>query len=283
MDEKAIASGLEHFRGLWEDKRGKSVGHSPQIWDARADDWITEVEAEPERKMERVVDTADFLRSRGLLGTGSAVVVVGCGPGLFVKEFAKTAGSALGLDFSQRFIGYAAEKAAEAGIKNAKFEYCDFAEEDISRFEGRFDLAFSSITPATGSWDGIEKLMSLSRAYCCNVSFGKIQDAVAEQISREVFGEKFCPRWDGSSFYALLNIIWLLGYYPELHYYDDVREDAVMPTRSEAEYFAQLSRHYDAEDVDKVLHWLEKNGETKTHRATRYSLILWDIRRRDER
>jgi hypothetical protein len=129
----------------------------------------------------------------------------------------------------------------------------------------------------------MEKFMRLSRAFCCNVSFVKIGDALAERISLEVFGEKFRPRWDGSSFYALFNILWLQGYYPGTHYYDEERTDVIVPSREEAEYFAQLCCHNDAEDIEKVLHWLDKNGEAETQRATRYGLILWDIRRKDER
>jgi SAM-dependent methyltransferase len=274
---------IEDYRELWENKRGRSVGHSPAIWDVRADDWISEVEAEPERKLARVKDTADFLRLRGLLIRGHSVVDVGCGPGLFPYEFAKTAGSALGLDFSQRFVDYATEKAKAAGVNNVRYEYCDFLKDDTSAYNGKFDLAFSSITPATGTWESMQKLVLLSRAYCCNVSFVNVSDTLAEQISREVFEEEFKPRWDGTSFYALMNIVWLEGHYPETHYYDDVREDIIEPTRGEAEYFAQLCKHYESEDAEKTLRWLEEKGEQRCLRKTRYGLILWDIRRKDKR
>jgi SAM-dependent methyltransferase len=283
MEEKAIQADLEYFIKRWEGKRGKSVGHSPAIWDDRADEWIAELEAEPEYKTARALDTATYLRRRGLLTKDSSVVDIGCGPGLFAAEFAKTAGSALGVDYSRRFVEYAGEKALEAGLTNARFECYDFVEEDTSRYDGGFDLAFSSITPATCTWERMQKFMRLTRAYCCNVSFVKIKDQVAEQISRDLFGETFRPRWDGSGFYALLNIIWLLGYYPETHYYDDVRTDPIAATREEAEYFAQLCCHNDKGDVDKVVQWLEEHKETQTKRETRYGLILWDVRRKDER
>jgi SAM-dependent methyltransferase len=274
---------IDDFIDLWENKRGKSIGHSPAIWDVRADDWISEVEAEPERKMARVKDTAEFLRSKGLLAGDSTVVDVGCGPGLFPAEFAKTAGSALGLDFSKRFVEYATEKAKTSGINNAKYEYCDFLNDDTSKYNGEFDLAFSSITPATGTWKSMQKLINLSRAYCCNVSFVNVGDTLAEQISREVFAESFKPRWDGTSFFALMNIVWLEGHYPETHYYDDIREDVVEPTLAEAEYFAQLCLHNNPEDIEKTLRWLEKNGTQRCRRNTRYGLILWDTRRKDSR
>jgi SAM-dependent methyltransferase len=274
---------IEYYKDLWEMKRGKSVGHSPAIWDVRADDWICEVESEPERKLARVRDTADYLRSMGLLGPDSTVVDVGCGPGLFPAEFAKTAGNALGIDFSRKFVEYAEEKAQAAGIKNVSYEYCDFINDDTSKYNGKFDLAFSSITPATGTWSSMQKLILLSRAYCCNVSFVNVSDTLAKQISQDVFGEEFKPRWDGTSFYALLNILWLQGHYPLTHYYDDIREDVVLPVLGEAEYFAQLCLHNNQEDIEKTLRWLEKHGEQRVERKTRYGLILWDTRRKDAR
>ncbi|MDR0817703.1 MAG: class I SAM-dependent methyltransferase [Clostridiales Family XIII bacterium] len=283
MDKKTMELSVEYYQELWDGKRAASVGHSPEIWDGRAEEWIAEIEDNPPGKLARVLDTADFLRSRGLLTPDTSAIDVGCGPGLFVAEFAKTAGSAVGLDFSRRFVGYAGDKAHEAGLSNAQYEYCDFTKDDTSRFEGRFDLAFSSITPATSTWELMKKFMRLSRAFCCNVSFLNVKDSLAEQISHEVFGEDFRPRWDGTGFYALLNIIWLSGYYPEIHYYDDVRDDVILPLPEEADYFAGMCRHNDSDAKDQVLRWLKSNGEMPCHRETRYGLILWDTRRKDKR
>jgi SAM-dependent methyltransferase len=283
MDGYKAANSIEYFQDIWEGKRGKNVRHSPEIWDNRADEWIAELKENPERKMGRVRDTAAFFRSRGLLTEGSTAVDVGCGPGLFAAEFAKTAGSALGIDYSPRFIGYAGEIARAKGLDNAQYECCDFIKEDTSRYDGRFDFAFSSITPATSTWTLMQKFMRLSRAFCCNVSFVNIKDSIAEMVSGEVFGEPFRPRWNGNGFYALFNILWLRGYYPETHYYEDVWTDIIKPTPDNADYFAQLCRHNDKEEIEKVLHWLEKKGELKTQRVTRYGLVLWDKRRKDER
>jgi SAM-dependent methyltransferase len=282
MDEKTTELHLEFFQNLWERRREGSIGHSPEIWDGRADEWISEIEADPAHKLARAQDTFDFLKARGVLTSESDVVDVGCGPGLFVKEFAGTVKSALGLDYSKRFIEYAEGDARAAGIQNARYEYCDFINDDVSRYEGAFDLAFSSTTPATGRWESMKKFMRLSNTFCCNVSFVNMKDALADRICLEVFGDRFRSRFRGTGFYSLLNIVWLQGYYPETHYYDEV-SDAVISSRTDAEYYASRCRPDDPDGTEKVLRWIEKNGEIRSHRETRYGLILWDIRRKDER
>jgi len=278
---------LQDFIHAWETKRDHKydikIAHTPEIWDERAAEWIDEVESDASRKMARVLDNTAFLRSQGLLGGGTSAVDVGCGPGLFPLEFAKTCDFALGLDFSRKFVAYGNDKARRLGINNVRFEYCDFAEDDVSEYVNSFDLAFSSITPAVSTYSRMEKFMTLSRAWCCNVTFVNVKDDLSERISNEVFDEEFTPRRNGYGFYCLLNILWLSGYYPKLHYFDDVRFETIVPSRSEAKYLTENCRHSSDEDIDRVHKWLESHGEMPRNSIVKFGLILWDKRIKDKR
>ena len=234
---------------------------------------------------DRVSATAKYLRDKGLLGPEDRVVDVGCGPGLFVLEFAKTAKYATGIDYSARFVEFGNAEAAALGITNAKFIQRDFFTMDIEA-EGllhAYDLVFSSITPAATGDGCLEKLMSLSGNWCYNASFVHAGDSLSERVCRDVFNEEFNPRWNGRGFYTLLNLLWLMGYYPETAYYDDVRDETVEPGFRWAEKIASYCNRYDEESIQRVLRHLEKLGPTERRSEFKYGSILWNVNNRDRR
>jgi SAM-dependent methyltransferase len=258
------------------------------FWEDRASDWISEfVYGEIGRPwtLRRVSQTATYLRDRGLIGSESSVVDVGCGAGLFVMEFAKTAKYAMGLDYSNRFIQYGREAAKIQGIHNTEFNICDFDNADIEEmgFTGAFDLAFSYITPAIFSLESVNKLIKMSRSWCYNASFVCVRDSLVEYICSDVFGEKYKSHRDGTGFYSLFNILWLMGYRPETSYYVEVHTEIFTPTWDNAKELAGRCHHGTPEGTEEVLNWLNKHGEIERRVEYIYGGILWDIRTKDER
>lgn len=278
---------LEYFSKLWAQRSAGPVDHSPEIWDMRAERWIANMNTEPGKsaRAARITATAEHLRSRGLLGEEDSVADVGCGPGLFVLEFAKTVRHAVGIDYSGCFVEYGKELAAAASIDNAEFQRRDFLALDVEKegLTGAYDLVFTSLTPAATGDGCLEKLMSMSRGWCCNTTIVHASDSLAEQVMRDVFGEELRTRWDGRGFYTLLNLLWLQGYYPETNYYDDVRDEIVVPDRRWAKKMAAYCGKKESEDIDRVETYLRKLGEIPRYSTSRYGSILWDVNRKDRR
>ncbi|MDR0862543.1 MAG: methyltransferase domain-containing protein [Oscillospiraceae bacterium] len=285
---------LEYFRSLWRARGDSPVPHSPEIWDRRAEEWISDLGDADAGKREslradtmhdRVRATAAYLRGRGLLTASETVVDIGCGPGLFVAEFAKTAKHATGMDYSARFMEFAAEHAASRGVTNADFQTCDFLALDVAeaKLERSYDLVFTSITPAASGHGCLEKLIAMSRAYCYNASFVHTSDELVERVSQDVFGVRRKPRLDGAGFYALLNLLWFMGYYPETSYYEDARDEIIPATYEAAERIASRCGAYERDDILRVQSYLEKHGATPRHSVYRYGGVLWDVRVRDTR
>jgi SAM-dependent methyltransferase len=280
---------LDYFRALWNARRESPEPHSAKIWDARAEEWIADLGplgAGKRGMSERVAATAKYLRSRGLLGAESAVADIGCGPGLFVHEFAKTAGRAAGFDFSRRFLDYGAERAAALGLHNAEFTQCDFLALDVddAGLTGKFDLVFTSITPAASGRGSLEKLMKMSRAYCYNASFVNVRDDLAERVSSAVFGQPYLPRMNGSGFYAKFNLLILSGYYPETSYYADSRTEVFSPSIERAGECARTLGRETPEDTEKIFNYMRALGGEIT-RVSEYCFgsLLWDVRVRHDR
>jgi SAM-dependent methyltransferase len=279
---------LAYFTNLWESRKNGSVRHSPELWDNRAQEWISALdERDNDRRgmRARAAETAQYLKNRGLLRENDVVVDVGCGPGLFVAEFAKSAKHVTGLDYSARFIGYAKKYAAGQGRSNVSFCVRDFIALDIDAegLAGAFDLVFTSITPAASGKGCMDKLMRMSRKWCYNASFVYAEDSLTERVSRDVFGRPLARRWDGMGFYALLNLLWLSGYYPETSYYDETRDTTAKPELSIAAKLASRCGYEGADSARRVLRYLEQAGETRWHSRFRYGVILWDVTRRNVR
>jgi SAM-dependent methyltransferase len=280
---------IEYYRGVWERKMSPRIVHSQGIWNERAGEWIQDLGSDGTGKpttLVRVEAAASYLRSRGLLGAKSVVCDVGCGPGLFVMEFARTAKRATGIDYSERFIAYATELARKRGVANVSFECRDFIAIDIdgSGLEGAFDLVFTSITPAASGKGCLDKIMRMSRAFCFNTSFVHVDDSLAKRAAREVFNEEYAPRWNGNGFYALVNLLWLSGYYPETSYRDERREEILRVDESLAAECGRVIRRDRGDDVARIFEWLRRSGEeVKRDSLYRYGSVLWDVRRKDPR
>lgn len=278
---------LNYFEQLWSQRSAGPVDHSSEIWDKRAERWIANLNAEPGKaaRKQRIRTLAAQLRGRGLLSGEQTVVDIGCGPGLFALEFARTARRAVGIDYSARFVEHAKKLAVERDVTNAEFLQRDFFALDIEKegFARAFDLVFSCLTPAATGNGSLEKLMGMSRGYCCNTTIVHAEDSLAEQVMRDVYGEELKSRWNGRSFFTLANLLWLRGYYPETFYYDDVRDEVVVPDRRWAKKIAAYCGKREEEDVCRIERYLEKKGEMPRHSASRYGSILWNVNQKDQR
>ncbi|MDR2606434.1 MAG: class I SAM-dependent methyltransferase [Oscillospiraceae bacterium] len=186
---------LDYFSGLWHSKKSPNGPHTPELWDSRAEEWIADLRVQ---QSERPKAVAEYLFKRGVLTSDSAILDVGCGPGLFVEEFSRRCKRAVGVDFSQKFIEFAQQNCEKQGLANAEFIQSDFNEFSP---EEKFDIVFASNSPAVSNPEGISKFESLSNGWCCNVTFVKAEGRT------------------GIGFYSLLNILYLRGFYPETYYF----------------------------------------------------------------
>jgi SAM-dependent methyltransferase len=181
---------LDYFLELWHAK-SSGVEHSPELWNERAGEWIAEPSRLSAGRAERV---CGILADRGVLNADTSVIDVGCGPGIFVEEFAKYCKHATGVDFSSKFIEFALSRKSA----NTNFIRANFSEFDAGT---KYDLAFASNSPAIYNLSALEKFESLSNAWCCNTVFVK------------------SPGRFGQGFYSLINILWHRGFLPETRYF----------------------------------------------------------------
>ena len=282
------------FLQLWEREPSIARRHTKEVWDVRAESWesgLREDAGRRQRSERRIAATVSFLRSHGLLGSDCDVIDIGCGPGRFAAEFAKTAHYVAGTDLSPKMVEYAARFSREQGLANTAFTACDFKAADIDQYgwRNRFDLVFISITPAVSDKAGLEKAMSMSRGWCFNAGFLSSRDELLSLVSREVFGREYGSRWDGCKSYALFNLLWLWGWTPYVSYYTEKSMDRYVPDRALAATLAEnlgISPS-DQGSIDAVYRYLEERaGREEAFSCayeSEYIWLLWNLRDRRDR
>lgn len=275
-----------------EGRRG--IQSSREAWNECAEKWEESLETDAIRKKrseKRVSETSEFLRSHGILTENDTAIDIGCGPGRFVTEFARTAKHVTGTDISDRMLDYGAAYAKSQGVTNVDFKQCDFVTADIDElgWRGAYDLVYSCITPAVNSPETIRKAMDISRGWCFNGGFLVNHSGLLDDVSENVFSKKYHPKPMGRYSYALFNLLWLWGYSPYVAYYTEDAINRFQPDRMFAgEVAADLGfSRDDTESVDKIYRFLneraEEKGELLYPHKCRYIWLLWDVRFRINR
>lgn len=283
---------LDYFIQL-HNHHARTPDHPAAKWDRRAEAWEREcTETGREKNDDRVQSTVEFFRARGLLGPDCDVADIGCGPGRFAAAFAKTARSVTGFDLSERMIHYGVRHAHREGVNNVSFRVCDFQTLDLDTegLAGRFDLVVSSITPATHGMTGLEKMMRMSRGFCCDITHLAGESQLESRIMAEVFHQRPPQRWSGHWFYSLFNVLFLMGFYPEVSYYQRRQVRGILPDPEHAALFTEHLlpvREQTEENRARILTWLQAqaddSGLVTEVSSTLYGRILWDVRLKTDR
>ena len=292
MNKIEFAKDLEYFTEMYEHRRSTGENrHTPEAWDNRAESWDLELNSDTPFRGEtqqRVEGVAEFLRKEGLLKDSQEIIDIGCGPGRFVAEFAKTAKHVTGLDLSPKMAELGSEYAKKQGLTNTTFISGDFYKLDPEKegLKGKYDLVFTSMMPAVGTKASLEKMMEMSKSYCFNACPISGSNSIETSIANNVFQLETSPRpmWDKRWFYSLFNLLWLEGYLPETKFHtvtvdtmvkvnEQLAKDYVMPFSS-----LELTKE---EIYNKIYSYLtsimDSNGEIKQVSQRGYGWVLWHV------
>lgn len=281
---------IKPFADIWRNKPPSPIKHGSADWDKRAGHWEKALKQDSTQKKQsdaRINKAVSFLKSHGLLGADQDIIDIGCGPGRFAAEFARTAHHVTGTDLSPGMIENAGNFAKEQGLDNTEFVNMDFIRADIDalKWRRRFDLAFASITPAVSTLEDLDKMMSLSRGWCCYGGFRRRTNEIEDRVASELYRMKTPMNRDGRSSYALFNMLWLSGYDPHVEFHYDEREDVFGLDSRQAALTAERMGPVAASENERsrIRKFLEScaDSDGMIHSVTReaYVWILWDIRK----
>ncbi len=214
---------IKLFEDLWRERR-ENKSELAAFWDRRAQSFNAHKHGgeSAEESARLVVETA----ARCNLGQESRVLDIGCGPGRQALLLARRAGWVAGVDISGEMIGYARANAAKERAAGVEFMVLDWDEADLGKlgWEKSFDLVLASRTPAINSKAGLEKMIAASRGFCLLTSVARTRNAVRWAL-RPLLGRPEGSGPAGRDFYCAFNLLWLMGYCPEVRYFEHNWED----------------------------------------------------------
>ncbi len=282
---------LDYFLRLQQTAFPPSPQYSARGWDRRADFWEQQWQSQ-QKDNQRVADAVAFLDQRGILTSACRIADIGCGPGRFAAAFAKTAHSVVGIDQSPQMVEYGRAFLREQGIRNADLLCRDFATLDLQKegYEKAFDLVFASLTAAVHNPQGLRKMMAMSREWCLTISHIRRRNRLREQMMEEVFQKPCRRREEGRVFYALFNILYLMGYEPETSYSNRQKITRIQPDEAYAAYVMEHTLGPEEQTKDhaaRILRWFQDHaapdGYLTEVSESVYGRILWNVQEHEER
>lgn len=284
---------LNHFEKIWQMRPpvDKKISHSKDSWNKRAENWAKELENTEHKKRsdERLKATFDFINRYNVINKESKVIDIGCGLGLYVNEFAKTAGYITGIDLSPYMIEYAENfVSGKFPDKKIVWKACDFKNIDIDETGWRkcFDLVFTSLTPAVDGLESIKKICDMSKGYCFNSTFVSSDDNIDKYLYEKLTGKEFDEEFKKHHhwYYALYNLLFLKGYYPRSDYYEEKWTSYIEADDKQTEFFAdRMKMKYKIDNVnaDRIKELLLKksdsDGKIRYDHHTVYGFLLWNV------
>jgi SAM-dependent methyltransferase len=274
---------LEYFETLWQDSVPKDgMEHTKEVWNNMAKYWFDFSQHKKEGKRDIVCAVVDFLKQKGALTEESKVIDIGCGPGEYASEMAKTAKEVVCSDISDIMIGFCKDSVT---ADNVSFICTDFFDIDIEKsgYKNGFDLVFTSLTPAVSGLDSVKRINEISCGYCFNQSFVYRQDNIKDGIDIHVRGVEPSTNVGNSSCYCMFNMLWNMGYHPEITYYTQFTNKEILVSADLAESYARsIIKMGDVDvkfidDIHKYLKSIAKDGAVTVKNEAKLAWTLWHI------
>ncbi|MDR2142171.1 MAG: methyltransferase domain-containing protein [Deltaproteobacteria bacterium] len=224
------------------------------------------------------------LTRRTGLNASHRVLDIGCGPGRHSRLLAPIVGNVTAFDLSPTMIELA--KTADFSLsQKIDFRVLDWDEADLGSlgWNNKFHLALASRTPAIHNLASLKKMIQA-------VSEGGYGALVSAVETRHSLRDPLLERWSVDpeisravrSVYLEINMLWLLGFYPEVSYFDQKWS----ASRSLAEAIYQQTRYLDrlillSEDEKKFIAQsltdLAHEGQVLEEVEAKTALVIWEI------
>lgn len=166
----------------------------------------------------RAKDTVALLRQKGAITPDTVTMDIGCGTGVFSIELAGVCAHVYALDYSAGMLEKLSEKLDAQGITNVTLINADWKTFDVRSLEREISLSVSCLNTGMRDYDSLIKINEITKGYCCYItSSGVTKASRRNELQELVFGRTLTSAGGGDIIYPF-NIIYALGYRPELSY-----------------------------------------------------------------
>lgn len=269
---------MRTFEELWIDYQPERTGMA-DFWNKRAPSFNDHIRGDASREHRRLL--VEHMARKAGLDPSASVLDIGCGPGSHALEMAPLVGRIEGFDIAPTMIELARENAARDGCGNAHFQVLDWGAADLDAlgWRTRFQLVLASRTPAVNDRAALEKMVAASCGSCCIISQVDTRHSVRDQLKPLVDWDAHKERVS-RSFYCAFNLLWLMGYYPEVEYMDRAWESDSSLEEAELMYL----RYFESmgplapqqkKSLTRKLAELSRDGRVQESVQAKVALMFW--------
>jgi len=271
---------INYFEQVWSKKKTDKTA-CQAFWNGRAEEFNKKKQkSEGDKRLNSILE---LLALKGMLKKDGSILDIGCGPGKYSVEFAKQTKSVIGVDISPKMIEFARENARETDLDNLSFDTLDWEFADIKAlgWEKKFDLVFASMCPAINSKNTLEKMVNASKAFCFVSTFVERKDSVRDHLSSFIDWQN-AKRDFSKTIYCGFNILWLMGFRPEITYLDTEWENVYTIQKAVSMYtsYFEMSQPLSNEQRAYISDYLERifeNGQVKEKITAKIAWMYWKI------
>ena len=158
-------------------------------------------------------------------------------------------------------IEFARENAEKEKVYNVSFDVLDWKDLDIEKsgLEKKFDIVFASMCPGISSKKAIENMIKASKKICFISNFASRKDYIRDRLSSIIYkdGKK---ENHNKTIYCGFNILWFMGYYPEITYFDAEWENVYTIDKAISTYtsFFEMRNPLNEEQKQEIHSYLKK-------------------------
>lgn len=155
------------------------------LWDKKAKQYY---EAQLSDQSDIVSQVIDQLRNHGVLENAHDLLDVGGGTGRYGIPFSKNVQKVIISDYSKEMLFYANEYAKLHHRNNIEFIQNDWLHLEVEKiqWDKKFDIVFSSMSPATRNIEGLLKMEEASKKWCVLNQFTRMHDSMISMFKKSL-------------------------------------------------------------------------------------------------
>lgn len=222
----------------------------------------------PVKRTQRVQQVLDILQHEGFLTPKSDVLDIGCGSGNYTLPFAELCSNVTAIDGALEMCRHLKSKVQCLDLKNIRVQHKLWEELDLVK-EGmhkKFDLVFASMTEAISDYETLQAMNDASKENCCLVFWaGTASNKVRSELWEKIFN-KPDPGYGTASVIYPFNLLYSLGYYPSIHFFDTewMSEESIDQAIEGLTRFFWLYADLNSKIIDIITHYVNKNAVNGT-------------------
>ena len=271
---------ISYFSALWA-SGNQEMYNCAEYWDKRAGSFNEHKKKSSSGDMRtRIIE---FITARCQLSSYDSALDIGCGAGQYALALARMVGQVEGFDVSPKMIDFARGNAQKQDIQNTHFQVLSWADASLEalQWEGAFSLVLASRTPAIGDKASLDKMIAASQKHCVLVTMAHTENSLREKLKKNVGCDERQAR-ERHSFYCTCNLLWLMGYYPEVRYFPHewTRRYSIDEAIETHSHFFERFDTLSAVQHEQLCHMIHQEAvDGMVHETVRAKIacVYWDV------